>query len=214
MISLDTSPKNINYLKGKFPKADFIISDCSKINLPDESVDVIFCSAVVEHFEDPILVLKEIKRVLKKEGLFILTGDIRPKITYPLRKKMILYAYKDLPASHPSIHKLTYFSDRKSYFFIDEQKLISYLKKDYTLINKKYGGGIFTNVFDSILLLLEKVTRNKNQKYDTPYKHYQRLDKLSVKLYIKLVLPLFKFLAKFDSCKLDAFFVLLVLKKK
>lgn len=49
---------------------------CDIINLPidDNSFDAVLCSEVIEHVPNPILALKEITRVLKKDGYLILTA--------------------------------------------------------------------------------------------------------------------------------------------
>lgn len=49
---------------------------CDIIDMPlkDESVDVILCTEVFEHLKNPILTLKEFARILKPEGMLILTA--------------------------------------------------------------------------------------------------------------------------------------------
>ncbi len=62
--------KKTNY-KIMDPVPDFspdIIGDIHKIPLRDESVDSIFCLAVLEHVEDPKVATSEMRRVLKKGG--------------------------------------------------------------------------------------------------------------------------------------------------
>lgn len=54
-------------------KIDLEDEEDGNIPLPTESVDVVTMLAVLEHLVDPTKVLKEIHRVLKTEGLFILT---------------------------------------------------------------------------------------------------------------------------------------------
>ena len=44
-----------------------------RIPLPDDGVDVVTMLAVIEHLEDPSWILGEIRRVLRGDGLFILT---------------------------------------------------------------------------------------------------------------------------------------------
>lgn len=49
-----------------------------KATFPDEFFDVVTMFAVIEHLPDPKRVVKELIRVLKKDGLFvIMTGDVR-----------------------------------------------------------------------------------------------------------------------------------------
>ena len=51
-----------------------IVSDIIDIPLNDESLDVILCVEVIEHVENPLLVFKEFQRLLKKNGILILTA--------------------------------------------------------------------------------------------------------------------------------------------
>jgi len=50
-----------------------IVSDISHIPEADASFDVILCSEVFEHLPNPVLALNEFQRLLKKDGILILT---------------------------------------------------------------------------------------------------------------------------------------------
>lgn len=51
-----------------------IVSDITKIPLPTASFDTVLCVEVLEHLPRPLDALKELSRVLKKGGTFILTA--------------------------------------------------------------------------------------------------------------------------------------------
>jgi SAM-dependent methyltransferase len=51
-----------------------IISDITRIPRPNKSFDAILCSEVLEHVVNPILVIKELSRLLKSDGKLILTA--------------------------------------------------------------------------------------------------------------------------------------------
>ncbi|TAL70781.1 MAG: class I SAM-dependent methyltransferase [Bacteroidetes bacterium] len=51
-----------------------IVSDITSIPLENESIDVILCVEVLEHVPEPVLVIKEFTRLLKKGGNLILTA--------------------------------------------------------------------------------------------------------------------------------------------
>ena len=59
-----------------------IVSDIIDIPLDDETLDVILCVEVIEHVEDPLLVFKEFKRLLKKDGILILTAPFNSLTHY------------------------------------------------------------------------------------------------------------------------------------
>lgn len=51
-----------------------LVCDITDMPLDDEVFDVILCSEVLEHLPNPDLAIKEMSRVLKKNGLLILTA--------------------------------------------------------------------------------------------------------------------------------------------
>lgn len=51
--------------------------DLKAFPIADDIIDVVFLNAVLEHLTDPISVLSESKRILKKEGKIVLTTPTR-----------------------------------------------------------------------------------------------------------------------------------------
>jgi ubiquinone/menaquinone biosynthesis C-methylase UbiE len=51
-----------------------IISDIINIPVPDESFDAIMCIEVFEHLPEPIKAIKEFFRILKKDGILLITA--------------------------------------------------------------------------------------------------------------------------------------------
>lgn len=56
--------------------------DITDIQYPDESFDVVYCSHVLEHIPDDLRAMRELRRVLKKDGWAILLVPIAAKKTY------------------------------------------------------------------------------------------------------------------------------------
>lgn len=50
-----------------------IVSDITAIPVADESFDAVMCIEVLEHVPDPVAALKEINRVLRKDGYLMIT---------------------------------------------------------------------------------------------------------------------------------------------
>jgi len=71
------SPENTNaglqMGKWDYGRLD-IISDIASIPEPDQSFDAILCTEVLEHIINPREAIKEFSRLLKKDGLMILTA--------------------------------------------------------------------------------------------------------------------------------------------
>lgn len=58
-----------------FPKKEIdIYCSATEVPLPDESVDVILCTEVLHDLPEPDLFFAEVKRLLKKRGILILTS--------------------------------------------------------------------------------------------------------------------------------------------
>lgn len=75
LICADVSSKSLDVSKLRFPGNEVYckISE-SGIDLPDNSVDVVFCTCVFHHIEESqhVFWLKELNRILKKDGLIII----------------------------------------------------------------------------------------------------------------------------------------------
>lgn len=75
--SCDNSITAINYAKkhNMFGKSNYFLSSATSINLPDETADIVFCIGVLEHVSDLDAALKEIYRILKSNGKFIIISS-------------------------------------------------------------------------------------------------------------------------------------------
>lgn len=65
---------SINYTQGT--NVEFIKSTLSDIKLPDNSFDAIYCISVLEHTNNYDNILEEINRLLKPDGIVVITFDI------------------------------------------------------------------------------------------------------------------------------------------
>lgn len=74
-FGIDIYSKGIFYAKKKYPQVEFKVADAHDIPYKDETFDVIVCTEVLEHVDDPWQVVMEIKRVLKTGGLAIIELD-------------------------------------------------------------------------------------------------------------------------------------------
>lgn len=69
VYSVDRNKKNYQNIKG----AHFIHADATRLPFKDDCFEFIFCSSLIEHIEKPDLLISEIKRVLKKNGICYLS---------------------------------------------------------------------------------------------------------------------------------------------
>lgn len=65
----------ITYGKKKYPKISFYVADAHKLPFKSGTFDLVICTEVLEHVDDPKRVVLEIRRVLKKNGQAIIELD-------------------------------------------------------------------------------------------------------------------------------------------
>src|SRR3989344_1082666 len=74
----DVTPVALESAKKRIPKAKFSLQDLKSLNFSDEYFDVVICTEVIEHIKNYEKVLQELKRILKKNGLLIITFPNEP----------------------------------------------------------------------------------------------------------------------------------------
>lgn len=79
LIGIDVLPASVNWANKhwKNPKTKFLVGDAHNLKFPGGYFDAVFIMEVLEHVANPRRVLKEVKRVLKKNGyaVFLVPSD-------------------------------------------------------------------------------------------------------------------------------------------
>lgn len=75
ITGIDVYPPMIDYAKRKYPHMKFLVADAHKLPFKPGSFDLVTCYETIEHVLQPDKVLKELKRVLKKDGTAIVAMD-------------------------------------------------------------------------------------------------------------------------------------------
>ena len=130
--------KNFEYITADLdsPLAD-VKMDIHNMTFDDNSFDLIICNHVLEHVEDDILALKEIRRVLKKEGY----GIIMIPFYYPIPEITLEDDSVTNPEERETIfgqsdHLRKYGKDFKKRFELSGMK-IEVIRPDSILNSKK-----------------------------------------------------------------------------
>lgn len=74
-FGVDIYDKAIQYAQKNYPEIRFKTASSDKLPFKNNLFDLVLCFETIEHVENPVLTLKEIKRVLKKRGSLILAMD-------------------------------------------------------------------------------------------------------------------------------------------
>ncbi|MFC1809764.1 methyltransferase domain-containing protein [Candidatus Omnitrophota bacterium] len=77
----DISEQLVNDTALKY-NCNILVGDCLSLNVNDESFDLIVSSECIEHTTDPFGALAEIKRIVRKDGLIVVTTP--NKVWYPV----------------------------------------------------------------------------------------------------------------------------------
>lgn len=75
VVGIDIDQKTIEYAKKRYKKKNLIFIKGSAENLPlqEKAFDLVVSLETIEHLKNQHLFLKEIKRVLRKDGLFVMS---------------------------------------------------------------------------------------------------------------------------------------------
>lgn len=75
VVGIDVSPESIVYARELFPKNNlsFVVMDALFLGFPDRTFDVVTSIEVIEHLRQPEQYISEIRRVLKDEGILVLS---------------------------------------------------------------------------------------------------------------------------------------------
>lgn len=160
VYSIDNSEKRINFLiKNGLKNAK--IMDVRNLEFLDEFFDIIIMSEVLEHIEDGDKALSELTRVLKKDGIFLLTAPYLS--TYNL---LHYNKYNHLTPGYRA-------EEIASITGLQLEKKILYaspiLEFAFKLNKKFYKNKILLSLFFYplyLIALLEKIVKFKDDKYN------------------------------------------------
>lgn len=134
-FGIDVYDKAIIFAKKNYPNIKFKVASAEKLPFRDEGFDLVLCYETIEHVENPIACLLEIKRVLKKDGTFILamdSGSLFFRIVWWFWEKTYGKVWQDAhlhPFHHHQLEKLI-----NENGFMIKRKILSFLGMEVTFI--------------------------------------------------------------------------------
>jgi SAM-dependent methyltransferase len=79
IVGVDVSDEAVAHASSKYrsPNLAYVAARCTQIPWPDESFDVVVSFETIEHIHEQEAFLREVKRLLKPDGLFIISSPNR-----------------------------------------------------------------------------------------------------------------------------------------
>jgi ubiquinone/menaquinone biosynthesis C-methylase UbiE len=73
IVSFDISSTALSYAKKIYPGPNYVRADANSLPFASKSFDSVVALEIIEHLDNGLLLLKEIRRVLKDEGLLVVS---------------------------------------------------------------------------------------------------------------------------------------------
>ena len=139
-----------------------IVSDITAIPLPDNSVDAVLCTEVLEHVPDPLAAIKEFSRLVKPGGYLIITApfaSLTHFAPYHFASGLSRFYYeKHLQENGFTIDELTLHGNFFEYIAQENRRIKQ--------VAEKYAGKKL-NVFHKIIIHLNLIVLQGLSKKDT-----------------------------------------------
>ena len=71
VTGIDNSKESIILARKESPKSEFFVGDVEKLPFKSNEFDIVFSAMILGHFKNWNKILKEVNRVLKKNGIFV-----------------------------------------------------------------------------------------------------------------------------------------------
>jgi ubiquinone/menaquinone biosynthesis C-methylase UbiE len=100
LTALDFSEEMLEILKKKYPEVSIIVSDVLKTPIEDESVDLAVSAFLIVHLNKPELFFREVYRVLRSGGEFVLSNINQrkaPKLKLNNKEEIVIKSFYHRP---------------------------------------------------------------------------------------------------------------------
>ena len=132
IIGLDISKGMIDIAKKKFPKVKFIEGDIENLPFKDNEFDLVIASFVIVHLKDLQKAFDEVYRVLKPNGVFIVTNINQrkaPKLRIKNHEEIVIISHYHIPNHVIEALKYSFFSIEKEEFLYERRIWINQIVK-------------------------------------------------------------------------------------
>lgn len=137
-FGIDIYDKAIISAKRNYPHIKFRVASAQKLPFKDDTFDLVLFYETIEHVEEPLTCLEEIRRVLKSNGTLILTMD-----SGSLLFRMVWFIWENTKGKvwqgahlHPFHHEQLEQLVKKVKFNV-EKKILSFMGMEVTFVLTK-----------------------------------------------------------------------------
>lgn len=135
---VDIYDKAVEHARNTYPNINFKLASAEKLPFKDSTFDLILFYETIEHVENPEKCLREIRRVLKKNGTLILTMDSGSWLF-----RIVWFIWENTKGRiwkgahlHPFHHRELERIVKKARFRV-RRKILSFFGMEVTLVAKK-----------------------------------------------------------------------------
>ena len=151
------SNQDCTNLKKKFKKSNFIFGDARKIKLKQNSFDVSFCSATIEHvgsFKNQKKIISELYRI-SKEAIFLTTPNRNFPVDFHTKLPFIHWLPKKIHRKILYLMGYKFLSKEKNLNLLNTEEVIKMLKElNIRKYEIHYNKFLFLN--SNILIIIRK----------------------------------------------------------
>jgi ubiquinone/menaquinone biosynthesis C-methylase UbiE len=144
VFGVDISDYAIEGAKKKYHRSnlEFLVGNALSIPLPDDFCDVIVCFETLEHVYEHEIVLKEFKRVLKNEGILIISS---PNKKYYSDKSGYINKYHKNELYENEFKRLTKKNFTYTTYYTQNTVLGSLISSEHSSLSLDYFHGDFSS---------------------------------------------------------------------
>jgi len=130
VVGVDNSREAVKYSQEKYQTSgiEFILADAAKLPFENDIFDIVVSFETIEHLDDQEKFLREIKRVLRKDGLLIISTPnvlVFPKGNTFHKKELAPFEFRDILSRYFKNIKIFHQHNLAASYILEERAVLS-----------------------------------------------------------------------------------------